>query len=164
MYKETIFRRKTSSVVMILLTSVMLLYIVQGLDNFIIYGFKIKSFSGILLTLIVLLVTFGEIGKCKVRYTYSIIANQFIIHKIKGSSDKVVENIKIGDIRYIGKNSNCNFNKEVNFVSKHTCSLFNRDLYCCIYEDKGKIRKFDFESSEKLIIKINRLREKRLVS
>jgi hypothetical protein len=149
---------------MILLASVILLYIVQVLNNFIIYGFKVRSFSGVLLTLAVLLVTLREIEKCKLSYTYSIIANQFIIHKIKGNSDKVVENIKIADIKYIGKNGSCNLNKEVSFGGTHTCSIFNKDLYCCVYEDKGKIRKFNFESSEKLIIKINRLREKRLVS
>lgn len=164
MYKETIFRRKISSVIMILLTSVILLYIAQLLNNFIVYGFKVRNFTGVLFTLAVLLVALIEIQKCKISYTYSIIANQFIIHKIKGNLDKVVENIKIDDIKYIGKTSSCNFNKEVAFGSTHTCSVFNKDLYCCIYEDKGKIKKFNFESSEKLVIKINKLREKRLVS
>ncbi|QAT38854.1 hypothetical protein [Clostridium sp. JN-9] len=164
MYKESIFRRKISSVIMILLTSVVLLYIAQLLNNFIVYGFKVSNFTGVLFTLAVLLVTLIEIQKCKISYTYSIIANQFIIHKIKGNIDKVVENIKIDDIKYIGKIRSCNFSKEVAFGGTHTCSLFNKDLYCCVYEDRDKIKKFNFESSERLVEKVNKLREKRLAS
>ncbi|EJO5346128.1 hypothetical protein NRP93_000162 [Clostridium botulinum] len=164
MYKETVARRRVPVLFFMLILLVGILFLLELVKNIKFYGYKLDEILSAFLLSIVILVSFWEVFKCKVKYSYFIIADQFIIHKIKGNYDKVVENIKLKDIIYFGKCAGIKSKINISKCNKYTCSLLNRDAYCCIYKDGNKTKKFYFEPSSNLIAKIKYFSNKRLVS
>lgn len=157
MHKETICRRKLASLIKLFTLIVIVLFFIKIIEGLYI-GSTLAVFTGGLVTLVLVL----EIIKCRVRYTYSLIADQFIIHRIKGNDDKVVENIKVKDIEYIEKQKTINITTINN--KKYICSLLNFNPYCCAYRQGDKLKKFYFEPSSNLIEKLKFNRNKRLAS
>ena len=76
--------------------------------------------------------------------------------------ETLVEDIKIKDIQYIGKNFRGS--KKLGFLSpsKYICSIVSFNKYYCSYNYRGKINKFYFEPSEELINKVKVIKEKSL--
>ena len=164
MYKETITRRKLPSIVKLFTILVIALFFAEIIKDITINGQGIGRIAVLLCTTLVMAALVFEVFRFRVKYTYSIIADQFIIHRIKGSEDKVVEDIKLRNIQYIGKNDMPNFKESVTSSKKYVCSIFNFSPYCCIYRDGDKLKRFYFEPSNNFIEKIKLNREKRLAS
>ena len=164
MYKETVARRRVPVLLFMLILLVGILFLVGFLKNIRFYGYKLDEILNIFLLCIVVLVSFLEIFKCKIKYSYFIIADQFIIHKIKGNYNRVVENIKLKDIIYFDKCAGLKTKINISNSKKYTCSLLNRETYCCVYKDGNSTKKFYFEPSNNLIAKIKYLSSKRLAS
>lgn len=151
MYKETVTRKRSISFIKlftILIAVLVFLSIVEELFN---NNIRLVTVVSNLLFTIIL---FTEIFKCKVKYTYSIIADQFIIHKISGLGDRVVENIKIRNIEYIGKDDFARFKGKLITNKKYMCHAYDLSPYCCIYKENNKYKKFYFQPSINFIKKI----------
>lgn len=164
MYKETITRRKLPSMVKLFTILVIALFLGEIIKGFTINGQEVGEIAIIFCATLVIMTLIFEVFRCRVKYTYSIIADQFIIHKIKGTEDKVVENIKLRNIEYIGKNDMPKFKESIISSKKYICSILNLSPYCCVYKDGDRLKKFYFEPSSNLIEKIKINREKRLAS
>lgn len=162
MHKETICRRKLASLIKLFTLIVIVLFFTEVIEGLTFYGLYIGSSLILLTTALVALVLVLEVIRCRVRYTYSLIADQFIIHKINGNGDKVVENIKVRDIEYIKKQKIINITTINN--KKYICSLLNFNPYCCVYRQGNKLKKFYFEPSNNLIEKLKFHKNKRLAS
>lgn len=166
MYKETVTRRRATILFFMLILLVGALFLTEVVKNIKLNNYSLNDVTSISLISLIILASFIQLVKCKVRYTYFIIADQFIIHKINGSSDKVVENIKLSDIEYFGKIGKVKSKFIMNRLKNYTCSIVNVDVYCCIYREGTKIKKFYFEPSRNLITKLSHLynKNKRLAS
>lgn len=164
MYKETVTRKRVPVLFFMLILLVSILFLMEFSKNIKFYDYNINEILNIFFFFIVILISLLELFKCKVKYSYFIIADQFIIHRIKGNYDKVVENIKLNDIVYFGKCSGLKSKININKSKKYTCSILNRDTYCCVYKNGKKTQRFYFEPSTHLIRKLNYLSNKRLAS
>ncbi len=104
-----------------------------------------------------------EFSKCTVKYKYSIVADQFIIHKIKGDEVKILEDIKLKDIEFIGKYRNCKGDIHISSSKKYICSTSFGKKFCCVYKLGDKFKKFYFEPSDSLMSKITLLKQKNVI-
>lgn len=154
MYKEIIERKKLPIVTFLLMLLCAFIY----LNKFVSSTFDgnaqiIENIINSLIVVTMIFVSFVEIYKSNIRYKYSIIANQFIIHKIVRNTNVEVENVKFKDIKFIGKS--CELKKKYKTLSnkKYLCSLFSSKTYCCVYSDGDKLRKFYFEPSDEFLSK-----------
>ena len=93
MYKETVQRKKISSIFVILSCLATYIVISDIIENLKVGNYVIGGYLTILLTLVVVLLTIRQIGMCKVRYKYSVIADELIIYRIKGSREEVLESM-----------------------------------------------------------------------
>lgn len=91
-------------------------------------------------------------------YKYSVIADQLIVHKVTDKSQNILENIKVGDILYIGKNEAEIKKFKACNCKKYTCSMFSSEKYCCVYKSNGKTKKFYFEASNNFVEKVEKLK------
>ncbi|ARC83239.1 putative membrane protein [Clostridium argentinense CDC 2741] len=157
MYKEIIYRKKLP--VLLFLFGIMLIFIL--LSDF------INSLIGsmrFVCNIFFLFLTIGccifEAYKCSIKYKYSIIADQLIIHRIRGDAQFLVEDVKIKDIEYIGQCSQGSKFFRIISPKKYICSIFKLNKYCCVYKMNGKISKFYFEPSNTLVQKLKNVKEK----
>ena len=91
-------------------------------------------------------------------YKYSVVADQFIIHKVTDKNQNILENIKVGNILYIGKDEKQIKKFKACICKKYTCSMSTSERYCCIYNDNGKVNKFYFEASSNFVEKVKKLK------
>lgn len=91
-------------------------------------------------------------------YKYSVVADQFIIHKVTDKNQNILENIKVGNILYIGKDESQIKKFKACTCKKYTCSMISSEKYCCIYEVDGKVKKFYFEASNNFVEKVRKLK------
>ncbi|MGL4656025.1 MAG: hypothetical protein ACRCWM_09110 [Sarcina sp.] len=91
-------------------------------------------------------------------YKYSVVADQFIIHKVTDKNQNILENIKVGNILYIGNNENEIKKFKACTCKKYTCSMVSSERYCCIYESNGATKKFYFEASSNFVEKVKNLK------
>ena len=91
-------------------------------------------------------------------YKYSVVADQFIIHKITDKKQDILENVKIGDILYIGKDESKIKKFKACICRKYTCSVISSEKYCCVYKVNGKVKKFYFEASSNFVEKVKKLK------
>jgi hypothetical protein len=157
MYKETVQRKKISSIFVILSCLATYIVISDIIENLKVGNYVIGGYLTILLTLVVVLLTIRQIGMCKVRYKYSVIADELIIYRIKGSREEVLESIKIRDIENVKK---AGLNIKSLIAKKHGCVTFGNGLYICKYNNGHGTNKFYFEPSCKLVDKLHLLKSK----
>lgn len=161
MYKETIGRKKVSSIfiiLMLLTVSIVICDTIKTLQFTCLYTFKEYSTVGVILLVGFLILK--QIDKCNTKYKYYIIADELIIYKLKGAREEVMENINIKDIvkvkkvnRIIGK-LNTLISKKYGFLNFSNC------IYVCEYSKDKKSNKFYFDPSNKFINKIDFLRKR----
>ena len=163
MYKEMVQRKKFPAVVLLFITLITFICLSDLLSKISINSINIKTFVTMLFNTLMIALCYIEFSKCKVKYKYSIVADQFIIHKIRGEEVKILEDIKLKDIEFIGKNSNCNTDIHISSSKKYMCSTFNGSKFCCVYKVGAKFKKFYFEPSDGLMNKIKLLKAKPLI-
>lgn len=157
MYKETVQRKKISSIFIILSCLAIYIVISDIIENLKVGNYVIGGYLSILLTLVVVLFTIRQIEICKIRYKYSVIADELIIYKIKGTREEVLESIKIRDIENVKK---VGLNIDFIVTKKYGCVTFGNGLYMCKYNTGHGTNKFYFEPSCKLVDKLHLLRSK----
>jgi hypothetical protein len=158
MYKEIVERKKIASIFIILSFLVLSIVISDIIENLKVGNYVIGGYLTILLTLVVVLFTISQIGKCKVRYKYSVIVDELTIYKIKGSREEVLESIKVRDIENV-KKAGLNINAIV--AKKYGCVPFGNGLYVCKYNNGHGTSKFYFEPSCKLVDKLDVLKSRK---
>lgn len=159
MHKEIVERKKFPVVVLLFITLVTFICLSDLLSKINIGSINIEIFVTMFFNILMIALCYVQFSKCKVKYKYLIIADQFIIHKIKGQEITIVEDIKLKDIEFIGKYSNCNADIHISSSKKYICSTFAGGKFCCVYKVGGKFKKFYFEPSEGLMSKIRLLKE-----
>ena len=108
MYKEMVQRKKFPAVVLLFITLITFICLSDLLPKISIGSINIKMFVTMFFNTLMIALCYIEFSKCKVKYKYSIVADQFIIHKIRGEEVTILEDIKLKNIEFIGKYSNCN--------------------------------------------------------
>ncbi|GCD08378.1 hypothetical protein LGL55_24865 [Clostridium tagluense] len=162
MYKEMVQRKKFPVVVVLFITLITFICLSDLLPKINIGSINLKTFITMFFNTLMVALCFIEFSRCKIKYKYSIVADQFIIHKIRGEESKILEDIKLKDIEFIGKHSNCNTHIHISSSKKYICSTFNGSKFCCVYKAGDKFKKFYFEPSEGLMNKIRSLKAKPL--
>ena len=160
MHKEIVERKKLPVMVLLFITLITFICLSDLLSKISIGSIHIKMFVTIFFNILMIALCYVEFSKCKVKYKYSIVADQFIIHKIRGGEVSIVEDIKLKNIEFIGKHNNCNGDFHISSSKKYICSTFMTSKFCCIYKVEDKYKKFYFEPSDGLMNKIRLLKEK----
>lgn len=162
MYKEIISRRKLFSMIKLFIMLIAILFLEQFVKsvNMINNRTGIMSFIYIIIIAIIVL----EIFRCRVKYSYCIIASQLVIHKIKGDEHEVVENIKIKDIKNIIEKKFVFSNNKIHSCNKYIMNIFKLKTYCCVYNDGKKLKRFYFDPSNNFIEKVKFNRNKKCVT
>jgi hypothetical protein len=154
MCKEEVTRKKLPVVLSYFVLLIIMICLSDIVENITIQNRSIGIVTNPIFAIIMVSIIAIEILKCRTKYKYSIISDQFIIHKIKTNTrvQIVVENIKLKDIGSIVKKGK--FNSRFDINNKYTCSFFNPITYCCTYTCNGKDKKFYFQPSEKFVTKL----------
>ncbi|MBU5591695.1 hypothetical protein KQI89_07950 [Clostridium sp. MSJ-4] len=163
MYKEVVTRRRIPVIVSILLGLIIMIIIANIVEEIKIANYEIGFITNPVFFTITSIVIFLELLKCKVKYKYSIISNQLIIHRLKNKEQSVVENVQLEDIVFIGKvrDIKSNISKDMKEVvnsigtKRYVCSPIMPNQYCCIYKNGAKYKKFYFQPSGEFINKVN---------
>lgn len=158
MHKEIVKKRRDVAIVI----SIVCMSLAIGLSNF--FGnFKFESFNAETITdpiflVLTLVIFFREYRKCNTSYKYSIVANQLMIHKVKSNKQSTLENIKINNIVYLGKDDSKEAKEfKISSCKKYVCSLLDvTGHYCCIYRKDDRYYKFYFKPSKTLVNKLER--------
>ncbi|GEM_PF-1537086 len=159
-YNETRVRTKIFVVthVSLLVISAIIVNIVLTTEKFI--GLGITGYMTIGIPALFLMGAAFEAIRCRIRYRYLIIADQLIIHRVKGARDEVKVDIKLKDIVFVGKVKDMHLNVDLSEADKFTCVLRNSNSYCCVYLHGDSYRSFYFQPSLELIRNIENLRNK----
>ncbi|KGM96510.1 hypothetical protein Z968_06285 [Clostridium novyi A str. 4552] len=162
MYKETVARKKVSSIVVIVMLLTVSIVLSDMSRNMRLGHNEFGAILTILLTAFIFVLILIQIHKCSIKYKYSIIADELIIYKLKGYKEEVMESIKIKDIQSIKKTNRLSL--LVNMVLSKSYSGLNltREVYACRYKNKHINKKFYFEPSRKLVEKLHLLRQNNL--
>lgn len=160
MYKEMVQRKKFPAIILLLITLITFICLSDLLPKIDMGNINIKMFVTIFFNTLMIVLCYFEYSKCKVKYKYSIVADQFIIHKIKGEEVTIQEDIKLKDIEFIGKYSNCTSNIHISSSRKYLCYTFFGSKLCCVYKVGDKFKRFYFEPSDGLMNKIRLLKKK----
>ncbi|MCB2354962.1 hypothetical protein [Clostridium estertheticum] len=160
MYKEMVHRKKLPALLSLFIILIIFICLSDLLPKVIIGSINIKTLVTLGFNMIMIALCYMEFLKCKVRYKYLIVADQLIIHRIRGQEVIIREDIKLKDIEYIGKCSNYSSGIHISSSKKYICSTFIRSKFCCVYKAGNKFKKFYFEPSDGLMNKIRLLKEK----
>lgn len=158
MHRETIRQNRANTIIGSIVFSSIMIAIAKFVGEFELSGGRIEVVTDPLFIIVTLIVLAILLRQCKISYKYSVIADQLIIHKVSDNEQEILENIKINDILYLGKEKK----KLKKFVTKttkrYTCNSFDKNNYCCIYNREGKNYKFYFRASDKFVDKINKFK------
>lgn len=157
MYKEIIYRKRLPALLVLFLLMIIFILLSDFINS---QMESIRVFCNIFFLGLMTVCCVIELYKCNIKYKYSIIADQLIIHKIVGNFNILVKDIKIKDIENIKKINECKALWSLG-NNNYTCCLSKlKNRYCCIYKVNGRNNKFYFEPSKDLIYRINLVREK----
>ena len=159
MYKQMVERKKFSAIVFLFVTLIILICLSDLLSSISLEIVNIRNVVTVFFSILMIILCYIEFSKCRVKYKYLIVADQFIIHKIKGEEVSVLEDVKFKNIDFIGRCENYNANIHISTSKKYICSMFLRSKFCCVYKAEDKFKKFYFEPSEGLINKIKVLKK-----
>ena len=150
MHKEIKEGKKTSSIIISLLTITVALYIHQF--SRMTFGKNVTKelWVEVILGVLTLIVLIKEAKKCKSAYKYFVISDKLIINKISSGLEENLE-----DIIYIGEKSNVPKEYSKCKCNRHYIRKFDKNKkFLCIYRKQGKVYKFIFEPSDALVARI----------
>ncbi|MEW8956155.1 hypothetical protein [Clostridium sp.] len=164
MYKETVEIRKAPRIIGVFIMMCLMITVSNLIENIKVFDFKIGFVTNPLIILLTVSFIAFEFIRCKIRYKYSIIANQLIIHKLKDRHQDIEENIKLQDIVFVGKSKELKRKLNISSSKYYVCSLTRFNECCCIYKDGNSYRKFYFQPSSNLITKLTKIVNKKVAS
>jgi hypothetical protein len=162
MHKEIVERKKIPVMLLLFILLITFICLSDLLSKISIGNINIRIFVTIFFSTIMIALCYIEFSRCKVKYKYSIVADQFIIHKIRGEEVTIVEDIKLRNIEFIGNYCNCSANINISSSKRYICSIFIGSKRCCVHKVGDKFKKFYFEPSDGLMNKITLLKQKPL--
>jgi hypothetical protein len=154
MHKEMVERKKVPAMIVLFIVLIAFICLSDILPNMNVGVINIKTLAKIGFITIMTALCYIEFSRCKVKYRYSIVADEFIIHKVKGNEVIILEDIKLKNINFIGRNQNYKADIHISDIKTYMCSTFYRNKFCCVYKADDKFKKFYFEPSEGLMNKI----------
>lgn len=157
MYKEIVMRKKISSIFMIVIMLTISIVISDISSNLTFGEYRVGEYSTIFIDLVVFIFIIRQIQKCKIKYKYAIIADEFIIYKLKGNKQKIMETVKIKDIKSVDKIGKTKVCLDTPTRKMYGNLNFDNDVYFCRYNNHKGINGFYFEPSHKLINKLDTL-------
>ena len=163
MYKEIVERKKVQAMVLLFIMLITFICLSDILPNMNIGTINSKTIATMFFSILMIAFSYIEFSKCKVKYKYSIVADEFIIHRIKGNEVKILEDIKLKNIDFVGRFENFKEDIHISSSKNYICSTFIRSKFCCVYRVEGKYEKFYFEPSEGLMNKIKLLKGKPII-
>lgn len=121
-------------------------------------NFEFATISNPVLIVVTVVAIYFMINNCRTSYKYSVVGDRLLIHKVDSKKQVVLENVRVSDILYIGKDK-----KEISKLSaknsrSYTCDLFNSNKSSCVFKSNGSVRKFNFQASDEFISKVNSLK------
>lgn len=155
MYKEIVMRKKISSIFMIVIMLTISIVVSDMSSNLIFGEYRIGEYSTIFIDFVVFVFIMQQIQKCKIKYKYAIIADEFIIYKLKGNKQKIMEIIKIKDIKSLDKIRKTKACLDTSTKKMYGNLNFNKDMYFCRYNNHKGTNGFYFEPSNRLINKLD---------
>jgi hypothetical protein len=159
MYKEEFTRKRLPVILELVALLTVTVFISDLLEKIIVADRSIGFVTNPLLVILVVVMIILSIEICKEKYRYSIIADQLIVHRIMKGEQFVVENIKLSDIKYLGREANLKDKLNDIKAKRHGCSLFSINSFCCIYKKGSKVNKFYFSPSEVFSSRLSSLLE-----
>ncbi|MDZ5254891.1 hypothetical protein [Clostridium sp. LIBA-8841] len=158
MHKEIVKKRRDVAIVISIICMSLAISLSNFLGNFKFESFRAETITDPIFLVLTLVIFFREYRKCNTSYKYSIVANQLMIHKMKSNEQSTLENVKINNIVYLGKDDS---KKEKEFKTsscrKYVCSLLDlTGHYCCIYKKDDRYHKFYFKPSKELVNKLEK--------
>lgn len=154
MHNEMVERKKVPAMAVLFIALIVFICLSDILPNMKIGIINIKKLSTMTFTATMIALCYIEFSRCRVKYKYSIVADEFIIHRVKGNEVTLLEDIKLKSINFIGKNQNYKSNIHISDIKTYMCSTFFRNKLCCVYKADDKFKKFYFEPSDGLMNKI----------
>lgn len=158
MHKEVITKRRDIAIVVSIICMSLTISLSKIIGNIKFDSFNAEVITDPIFVILTLVIFFREYKKCKTSYKYSIVATQLMIHKMKSNEQETLENVKLNNIVYLGKD-NPSKSKEFKATSckKYVCSSLDRvGHYCCIYKKNDKYYKFYFKPSKELVYKLEK--------
>lgn len=155
MYKEEVMRKRLPVILEILVLLTLTIFISNFIEKISLSNHSIGTIANPVLMIFMSVIIILGVVRCREKYRYSIIADQLIVHKIVKGEQIIVENIKISNIKYIGRVSKIKDKFSIKYTRRYCCSLYNFKTFCCIYKEGDTIKKFYFQPSESFIRKIS---------
>jgi hypothetical protein len=160
MHKEVVVRSKITSLVTMIFICELLIIMSDVTQNIRFFGHRIAGYSKLMAIIFLIIILYKEITKCKLKYKYSIIADQFIVYRICNGKQEILENIKVKNIQSIDKIWYRKLNIHNFMAKKYTSLIVTPSMYCCIYKINNKNEVFYFQPSENLVEKLKDLKNK----
>ncbi len=157
MQKETISHRRSNAIIASVIFGSAMIFLGRAIGNIRLYNTKIEVVTDPLLIFMTLAIFAILFRKCRVSYKYSVIADQLIIHKVISEKQKVLEDIKVEDIVYLGEDKDRIKEFSTKGCRSYTCRNFEAKK-CCIYKKNNKTYKFYFQASDRFVNKVNNLK------
>lgn len=152
MHKEINKQNKVVALIISLTMITITLYVHRFIKITMVKNGKITQMTDIIILLIIAFILVNEFRRCKIAYKYSVISDKLIINRINSNSEKNIESIKFKDILYIGIKRNTPKEYSIIKCNRYYTKNFNRSkTCCCVYKKDGKVEKFLFDPSNKLM-------------
>lgn len=155
MYKEIVMRKKISSIFMVVIMLTISIVISDISSNLTLGEYRVGEYSTIFMDLVVVIFIMRQIQKCNTKYKYAIIADEFIIYKLKGNKQKIMETVKVKDIKSVDKIGKTKACLDTSTKKMYGNLNFNNDVYFCKYNSHKGSNGFYFEPSHRLISKLD---------
>lgn len=154
MHQEYSKKKKVSIMEIVVMASI-LFFVILGVNIFI-YSKQLASIYGDVVTIampIIIVIYLMKGYNCT--YEYTIICEEFIMKKIKGRSEEILVDINVNQIKTLRKGSLPLGERKQFSTIKNICKNSKReDCYYCVYEEDGDQHYFEFQVSEKMIMKM----------
>lgn len=158
MQREIKTHKKSVAIVESVILASFMIFIAQIIGDYRLNNFTISSISDPFFLLVTGLIILVIAKKCRTSYKYSVVSDQLIVHKLTCKQQKILENIRVADILYLGKDKN-EIKKIKTCISKrHMCSLYDSEKKCCIYQKDGRKHKFYFQASDDFVQRVRNLK------
>lgn len=154
MYREEYSRKKLPAVVGIFFFMALLIFVSDTIKESANNNVVISVVVSVTLPLAIIISVVLATIKCRCKFRYSLIADQFIIHRLNGQDLIIEKNIELEQVVSIEQISSIKFLFKRMRHQGYILSLFNRRTFSCTYKQGNDTETFFFQPSEIFVNKI----------
>lgn len=158
MQKEIKTHKKSIAIVESVILASFMIFASEIIGSFKLQNFRVSNVSDPIFLLVTGLIIFVILKKYNTSYKYSVVSDQLIVHKLFRNNQKILENVRVADIVYLGKDKVEIKKIKTCACRRHVCSLYDSEKYCCIYKKNGKNHKFYFQASDDFVVRVKNLK------